>query len=125
MASPSARSTERTVSGPATGDPLPILVATIVEVGQPEQVILFGSRAIGTAKQDSDYDFLVVVRDGPNERELASRIYRALLARRLGVAVDVIVVNDSVLARNKDNPLLIYHRALREGRVMHERPAGG
>ncbi len=125
MASSSTRSTDRTVAASANSDLLQILVDTIVDVSHPEQVVLFGSRARGTTRQDSDYDLLVVVRDVQNERDLAGRIYRALLTQRLGVEVDIIVVNDAVLARNKDNPLFIYQQALREGRVLHERPASG
>lgn len=124
MASSSIGSTKGAVSAEVRPDPLPSLVATIVEVAQPERIILFGSRATGSARDESDYDFLVIVRDVANERDLAGHIYRALLSRRVGVAVDIIVVNDDVLARNRDNPLLIYHQALREGRVLHERPAG-
>ncbi len=123
MASANVGAAERAVDGDASRDLLQALIDTIVEVSHPEQVILFGSRARGTARQDSDYDFLVVVRHVQNERELASRIYRALLSRRLGVAVDIIVVGDDVLARNEDNPFFIYQSAMHEGRVVHEHPA--
>lgn len=125
MAAPGVRSTQREASAEAERDLLQALVDTIVDVGQPEQVILFGSRADGTANPDSDYDFLVVVRDVENERDLAGRMYRALLTRRLGVAVDLIVVSKDTLARNADNPLFIYQRALHDGRVLHERSASG
>ncbi len=106
-------------------DRLQAIVDTIVEVVHPQEVILFGSRATGAARPDSDYDFLVVVPDVQNERDLSSRIYRALMTRRLGVAVDVVVVSEHVLARNRHNPFLIYHQALQEGRVVHGHPASG
>lgn len=99
---------------------LQAIVETIVQVAQPEQVILFGSRAKGTAYEESDYDFLVVMRDVQNEREVSRRIYRALLERRAGAAVDVVVVDAATLERHRESPFYIYHQALREGRVFYD-----
>jgi len=100
---------------------LQTIVETIVQVARPEQVILFGSRAKGTARDESDYDFLVVVRGIRNEREVSRRIYRALLDKRVGAAVDVVVVNAGTLEQHKENPYYIYYQALREGRVFYDR----
>jgi predicted nucleotidyltransferase len=97
------------------------IVETIVQVAQPERVILFGSRAKGTARDESDYDFLVVVRDIRNEREVSRRIYRALLDKRVGAAVDVVVVNAGTLEKHKESPYYIYHQALQKGRVFYDR----
>jgi predicted nucleotidyltransferase len=99
---------------------MPTIVDTIVQVANPSQVLLFGSRARGQSRRDSDYDFLVVVPQVDNERVIAGRIYRALLRRRLGVAVDIIVVSRETLERNRDNPVFIYSQALREGHILYE-----
>ena len=99
---------------------LPIIVEIIVREADPEQVILFGSRAKGTAERESDYDFMVVVRGVQNEREISRRIYRALLDRRLGAAVDVVVVNVGTLERHKESPFFVYRQALQEGRVFYD-----
>ena len=96
------------------------IVETIVRVAQPEQVLLFGSRAKGTAYEGSDYDFLVVMRDVQNEREVSRRIYHALLEQRAGAAVDVVVVSADTLERHRENPFYIYHQALQEGRVFYD-----
>jgi predicted nucleotidyltransferase len=97
------------------------IVETIVQVARPERVILFGSRAKGTARGESDYDFLVVVQGIRNEREVSRRIYRALLDRRVGVAVDLVVVNTGTLEQHRENPFYIYRQALQEGRVFYDR----
>lgn len=97
------------------------IVEAIVQVALPERVILFGSRAKGTALGESDYDFLVVVRGIQNEREVSRRIYRALLDRRVGAAVDVVVVNPGTLEQYRESPFYIYRQALQEGKVFYDR----
>ena len=97
------------------------LVKIITQTADPEQVILFGSQASDTAYADSDYDFMVVVRDVENERQISRRIYRALLERRVGVAVDLVIVDADKLAEHRNTPGLIYRRALQEGKVCYDR----
>jgi len=99
---------------------LQAIVDTILQVARPERIILFGSRAQVRAQAESDYDFLVVVRGIRNEREVSRRIYRALLDNKVGVAVDVVVVNAGTLEQHKDSPFYVYRQALREGRVFYE-----
>ena len=105
-------------------EPLRTVVETIVQTARPEQIILFGSRAKGTAQGESDYDFLVVMRDVQNEREISRRVYRALLEKQVGVAVDLVVVSAETLNRRKESPFFIYRQALQEGRVFYDRNAG-
>jgi predicted nucleotidyltransferase len=49
---------------------LPQLVGRIVEVLQPVQVWLFGSRARGDARVDSDWDFMAILPDDAPEQDL-------------------------------------------------------
>ena len=49
------------------------IVRRIVEVAEPERIILFGSVARGDANRHSDVD-LLVVKDGSDLRRLAARI---------------------------------------------------
>lgn len=46
------------------------MIARIVEVLQPEQLWLFGSRARGEAHNDSDWDFMAVLPDNAPEQDL-------------------------------------------------------
>ncbi len=59
----------------------------------PEQLLLFGSRAKGTASADSDYDFAVIVADGQDPWRLMIDIRMALLGLR--VPIDVLVFESS------------------------------
>ncbi len=100
---------------------LDTLVDIIAATAQPDRIILFGSRATGGARQDSDYDFLVVVPEVENERHVSRRIYRALLDHRIDAAVDIIVVDRDTLAQHGDTPGMIYREALTEGEVAYDR----
>ena len=48
----------------------PEMIARIVEVLHPEQVWLFGSRARGEARADSDWDFMAILADDAPEQDL-------------------------------------------------------
>ena len=59
------------------------MVETIVREVSPETIILFGSRARGDARSDSDIDLLVVEKEpfSPqrSRRKEAARLYMALM----------------------------------------------
>jgi uncharacterized protein len=66
------------------------IIGRLVDVFQPEQIYLFGSKARGDFKTDSDYDLLVIVKDdSPPEKKRSRLAYQALRGTR--VAVDVLV----------------------------------
>ena len=93
------------------------IVQRVVEVAQPERVILFGSAARGDMGPHSDVD-LLVVKDGANRRGLSARIRRNLYGVR--AAVDVIVATPDDLERFKDSHGLVIKPALRDGKVVYE-----
>jgi len=95
------------------------VIRRIVEVAHPERIILFGSAARGEGGPDSDLD-LLVVKSGVHRRRLAHAIYRHLIG--VGFPVDVIVVTPEDIERYRDAPGLIIEPALREGKVVYERP---
>ena len=92
------------------------IVRRIVEVAQPERIILFGSAARGDMNQHSDVD-LLVIKEGAHRRHLTGRIYENLYGA--GAPVDVVVVTPSDVERYKDSHALIIKPALQEGRVIY------
>ncbi len=88
------------------------VVARIVDVAEPEKIILFGSAARGDAGPNSDLD-LLVIKDGVDELDLMARIYRRL--HGTGAAVVVVVVSPADVERFKDSHALVIKPALREG----------
>lgn len=95
------------------------IVGRIVEVAQPERIILFGSAARGEMGRNSDVD-LLIVKDGADALDLMAQIYRKL--HGVGAAVDAIVVSPADVERYKDSHALVIKPALREGRVVYEAP---
>ncbi len=97
------------------------VVRRIVEVANPEKIILFGSAAAGRMGPNSDLDLLIIKDGSYNQGQLTEEIYFSL--RALSYAKDIILVTSEHVARYKDCPALIVYPALREGRSIYERPA--
>lgn len=93
------------------------IIQRIVEVAQPEKIILFGSATRGGMNRHSDVD-LLIIKEGAHRRNLAGRIYENLYG--VGVAVDVVVVTPADVKRYKDSHMLVIKPALREGKVVYE-----
>ena len=93
------------------------IVRRIVEVAQPERIILFGSGARGDLGPDSDLDLLIVT-EAAHRRQLVGRIYASL--HGVGAAVDVVVVTPGDVERYGDSHALVIKPALREGKVIYE-----
>ncbi len=70
------------------------MVRAIVTEVDPEQVILFGSRARGDAREDSDVDLLVIeptpFGNGRSRRQEAVRLWRAVSGLGVTKATDYI-----------------------------------
>ena len=93
------------------------IIRRIVEVAQPEKIILFGSAARGDMNRHSDVD-LLIIKECANRLELMGQIYQNL--HRVGAAVDAIVVTPDDVERYKDTHALVIKPALREGRIVYE-----
>jgi len=93
------------------------IVRRIVEVAQPEKIILFGSAVRGEMGPNSDVDLLVVKSDVAHRGRLAGAIYMNLIG--VGQAVDVIVVTPEDIERYRDAIGLVIEPALREGKTVY------
>ncbi|MBM3212442.1 nucleotidyltransferase domain-containing protein [Candidatus Poribacteria bacterium] len=71
--------------------PIDRAVEIIIKVADPDKIILFGSRARGVYKEESDYDLLVLKRGLKKQRKLAQEIYSNF--DNIGAPVDVIVAD--------------------------------
>ena len=107
-----------------TDEVLDRMVRAIVEAVDPEQVILFGSRARGDAREESDVD-LVVVESEPFGKTRSRRLEAVRLWRALSgflVPKDILVYSRDEVALWRDSLNHVLTQALREGKVLYERP---
>lgn len=98
---------------PAIGE----MVRRLIAGFDPEQVILFGSYAKGTAGPDSDADLLVVMAFDGKRRAKTVELYGAVGA--VGLAKDILLVTPDELRQAE--PGSIADNALREGIVLYDR----
>jgi predicted nucleotidyltransferase len=104
-------------TGVSGEDLLAEVLRRVVEVADPDRIILFGSAARAEAGPDSDLDLLVVKSGVAHRRHLAQRIYRRLIG--LEVPVDVLVVTPEDIEAYRNEVGTIIGPALREGREVY------
>ena len=91
----------------------------IVKMAHPHKVVLFGSRARGKARADSDWDILVIADSQRSRHERAAPLYGAL--RDLRQQIDILVYTPEEAEAWKDVPQALVTTATREGKVLYER----
>ena len=109
---------------PVTDDLLDRMVRAIVDAVDPEQVILFGSRARGDAGEASDVD-LIVVESEPFGKTRSRRLEAVRLWRALSsfvVPKDILVYSRDEVEHWRRSPNHVLAQALREGALLYERP---
>ncbi|MBF0435095.1 MAG: nucleotidyltransferase domain-containing protein [Magnetococcales bacterium] len=102
---------------------LAAMSARIVEIVQPERIVLFGSHARGDATPDSDVDLLVITSEtyGPHNsrRKILARLWRSLA--RIHTPVDIILSSVDEVTQWRDTTNHLVAHAMREGKVLYER----
>jgi predicted nucleotidyltransferase len=100
-------------------DPLEKAIKIIVQVAEPDKIILFGSQARGDDGFESDYDLLVLKRGVKKHRELTQEIY--LNFKDVGAPIDIIVADLDKYDQLKTDPFLIYSEVEKNGRMVYEK----
>lgn len=95
------------------------MVKRLVERFAPEQIILFGSHARGTARPDSDVDLLVVTPVSGSKR--AKQVEMRVALHDIHVPKDIIVVTPEEVARKREIVGTIIRPALWEGKTLYVR----
>jgi predicted nucleotidyltransferase len=100
--------------------PIQPLLARIVEKYHPDQVWLYGSRARGDARPDSDWDLFIVAPDATDERDL-SPVVAGELRRGLGVYADLIPCRSSEFREDCTVVNTLCNEVVCDGVVIYER----
>jgi predicted nucleotidyltransferase len=96
------------------------IVRRIRSVCNPRKIILFGSRARGECRPDSDID-LLVIEDSPLPRHRrAIPLYAALAGMPLDVDTEVVVYTPDEVEEWRGAGAALVTTALREGTVLYE-----
>ena len=107
---------------PVTEELLKEMTEIIVREVNPRKVVLFGSYAKGTARPDSDLDFLIIEDDPFN----AQRSRRAEMARLwmlfpdVRIPIDFLVYSTEEIAKLATSQNHVVHHAMSDGRVLYE-----
>jgi uncharacterized protein len=95
------------------------IINKILEVIIPDKIILFGSRARGDNRPDSDYDLLIIKSGVENKRKTAQKIYRILINVDTPAGVDIIVKTPEDIEKSKDKVVSVVKEAIKEGIVVY------
>jgi len=100
-------------------DSLKKALKIIIEVANPDKVILFGSRARGDFRPESDYDILVLKNYIKHTRKLAQRIRRNFDG--IGAPVDLLVYQTNKYFQNINSPYMVYYSINKEGIIIYDK----
>lgn len=94
------------------------IVRRIVRAAHPEKVILFGSRARGEARPDSDIDLLVIADSSQPRYQRAAPLYGAV--SDILVPMDILVYTPKEVEEWSEVAQAFVTTAVREGKVLYE-----
>lgn len=97
------------------------VVRRIVAVADPDRIILFGSRARGDHRPDSDVDLLVVQESDEPRYARSGKLYTALARLPREVDVDIVVFTPREIWEWSGVRQAFETTAVREGVVLYER----
>jgi predicted nucleotidyltransferase len=95
------------------------IVSKIAVGYNPDKIILFGSYAMGNAKEDSDLN-LLVIKDSDLPRPQRTALVRKMLYGSL-IPIDLIVYTHQEINDSKANQYSFVHEVLSTGKTIYER----
>lgn len=104
-----------------TDELLQEVVARVTSVGDPLKIVLFGSRARGEERADSDLDLLILEESDLPRYKRSGRYRKALLG--MFPSKDIVVWTPQEAEDWQAVPHAFITTAMREGRTLYEKQA--
>lgn len=95
------------------------LTRIIIEIEQPNQIVLFGSYAYGEPKETSDLDILVVKDYNVPRHKRGHTLLQALSYVRF--PLDILFYTPAEIAKWQDTSLAFITTAMSKGKILYER----
>jgi uncharacterized protein len=96
------------------------LLENIIRLINPRRVILFGSRARGDARENSDWDVMIVVDDDTRQEQVNWQVM-GQVRRGVRAALELIPFRESTFRERQNVQGSLPWRAATEGLVVYER----
>jgi DNA polymerase sigma len=93
----------------------------VVSEINPDQIVLFGSRARGDYCEDSDYDILILKSLFKNRRKTLKDLRVSLYKKGVCVAMDILLLDTAKYVQLSDVNGLVYRDIKQEGKVIYGR----
>ena len=95
------------------------IVAIIVSLVSPDQIVLFGSYARGNNTEKSDIDLLIVKKNLRNEREINNILYEAFFDNKINIPVDLISIDYDKYVQLNDKTGYVYKSIKEQGKIIY------
>lgn len=98
------------------------IVQILVRECKPEKIILFGSHAQGTARDDSDLDLAIVQETDLPPHKRSAEFRKALRSegRRWLFGMDILVYTPEEIERLGRDPYSLIHEIVHSGKTLYE-----
>ena len=96
------------------------IIKCFVEKLNPVKIFLFGSFAVGTNNDESDFDFYIVVDDSQNVADVSTQAYKAIRYLRKR-PVDIVVGTKTRFDKysNSNDTLYVEGEVARNGKLLY------
>jgi predicted nucleotidyltransferase len=95
------------------------IIGYSVNVTEPEEIILFGSMANGTANVYSDVDLLIITESGINKKEAGTKIRN--YANQYSLKTDVLVYSPPDFEREVSIPNSFLSAIYKSGKIVYKK----
>ena len=96
------------------------IVRRIRSVAKPQKIVLFGSRARGEHRAQSDIDLLVIEESSAPRHQRPIPLYAVLADLPIDVDTEIVVYTPAEVDEWKTAPAAFVTTAMREGKVLYE-----